>query len=668
MATTKAVDEAQAQARDEAYRAVGAIASLGPKKPSQAALLLPLRYDDLTPRYSDHYEVPIGERVVMRLTVVAPPQIARGARVRLTVGLLDEAGHTFKASAFGGISALKEVLKVGSSVALQLRFRLFDGRPWGSIEGIVPPHWIGRLRPVYPEVPTRMTSEEVREKLLEWLPQAIPHTARFLEARLARGYGPIEGLLAALGAGGWTLEQLLLQAHVPHSARYAAFARDRLLRLATAGAFLKSREHLLPAERDAAPRWKLRTLRRRIATLPFEMTGEQVQAAQEIADRLGTGVRLSHVLIGDVASGKTCTFSVVAAALADAGARTSILLPNAALAAQIYQELSGFWPDIPMALLCGDMAEGSTATARITIGTTSLLHADALPLPDFVIVDEEQKFSVSQKDQLAGFEGHQLLVSATCIPRTLALSATGARSMSVLRAGHAMRSIETRLWEPHQKAELFHELRVAMRGRSFQLLVIYPLREAGDADDPRYSVEVAKRAWEELFPGRVRAITGDDTGEAKAEALRAMRAGEADVIVATTVAEVGINLAALRRVLIVGAERMGLTTLHQIRGRVARLGGEGWCDLLPAGPLSDKARERLQVLVEHADGFEVAARDLELRGYGDLGRQGTRQAGADQTFLFGQPAPPAMLRRLSPVLLPLLERAQAVNSAETPVI
>jgi ATP-dependent DNA helicase RecG len=143
--------------------------------------------------------------------------------------------------------------------------------------------------------------------------------------------------------------------------------------------------------------------------------------------------------------------------------------------------------------------------------------------------------------------------------------------------------------------------------------------------------------WEKLFPGRARLIHGQMTAADKESALADMRSGAAAVLIATTVIEVGMNLPLLRRVVVIHPERFGVSTLHQIRGRVARHGGVGYCDLFLPNPVKETTMERLRILERTQDGFTVAEHDMRLRGVGDLSRISSRQSGADLTFFFGRP-------------------------------
>ncbi len=228
------------------------------------------------------------------------------------------------------------------------------------------------------------------------------------------------------------------------------------------------------------------------------------------------------------------------------------------------------------------------------------------------------------------------------------LARYGVVKVSKLTKPHTPMDIHTRIWSAEQSKELGRQVFETIKNGD-QVLYVYPLREADECEEEKPAGAPGRRGneltsateifekWEKIYPGKVRLIHGQMADDEKTAALCDMREGRAAVLIATTVVEVGTNLPKLRRVVIVHPERHGLTTLHQIRGRVARLGGEGWCDLFLPYPLKEASMKRLQVLEETQDGFKVAEHDMRVRGVGDLSSNSSKQSGADGTFLFGRP-------------------------------
>lgn len=629
------------------------LAPLGVKATWQAALLLPTGYVDPAVRLRDHRLATPDQICSMRVTVASAPRAYFNGAPRVVVVLADTEGQTFHATVFGNTVEWRERLVEGSEHTLNLRFNWFSGRLNGRIVGLSEDDWGDDLKPVYPGVPSVISGDEVRELVLTALPRIIDRAAAEIARRLD-ALGDIGGILADLEAEGWTLRQVIEQAHTPLNRAYAEFAREVLLKLAALDSLASAQAH---HEVASSQPLSLRTLAERKQSFPFELSGAQHAAIDELATAMSGGQRLNAILLGDVGSGKTACYGALAAAAIDAGARVAVLLPSTVLAEQVHTELSHAFVDIAPVLVTGESATARLANAPWVVGTSAVLHR-APGQFDLVIVDEEQRFSVEQKAQLLGPSTHLLLVSATCIPRTQALARYGAATVAVLPSGHVERCITTRVHEHAERSALFAEVRADVR-QGLQVLVIYPLRgdeseeiedDAGHRESDLRSVRGAYEGWCNVFGAdRVRMLTGDAPDDEKREVMRAMKAGEADILLSTTVVEVGVTIPRVRRVVVVAPQRFGLAQLHQLRGRAARTGGEGWFDLLLRGPISEKTRDRLSILVQHANGFEVSMRDLEQRGYGDLALDGRRQAGASERVLFGQACPIAVTDAVYPL-------------------
>ena len=381
--------------------------------------------------------------------------------------------------------------------------------------------------------------------------------------------------------------------------------------------------------------------RRRAPALPYSLTSDQEKAVEEIAADLRCRRPMRRLLSGDVGTGKTVVYALAALSVIDAGGRVAIMLPGQALAQQVHREILEYWPDIaPVAGLYTVETDGVPDSSRLLIGTTALLFRDTGAI-NLLVVDEQQRFSREQREKMLSAGTHLLEVSATCIPRTQALAKYGCLAVSQLTTCHVAKEIRTRIRLPSDRANLFRAVKASL-DRRHQILVVYPKRAKGspgaaESDDELPDAETAFAVWNRLFPGKVRLLHRDMDGTAKAMVLADMRHDRADILVATTVVEVGLTLPRLRRIVVVHAERFGLVTLHQLRGRVARTGGVGYCDLYLPQPVKDDVLDRLQILVDTQDGFEVAAADLRLRGFGDLATASGKQTGSDDTFLFGRP-------------------------------
>lgn len=616
-------------------------APYGIEELAQIPLLFPVGYADCSVSAASVDVLPESEPAVIVLRRDGEPRTLAGRfGPRTTCMARDPSGQRVGIHWLGEAAAFVPALDEGRPV-LALARTESHGRTV-QLQRIVPPAWLGAVLPRYPVRPKGPTSLELAARIRSALSRVIETAAAYVEQRLVP-HAPIAEWMAAIGRPGDRLQGVLHQVHEPDALAAGEAALSAVRTLAAIAALAKVEGH---AGAPARP-WRLESVGQRASALPYHPTDEQRAAIADICAALALPAAMRHLLIGDVGCGKTTVFGVVAAALADAGGRTAILVPTAPLAGQIADELGGSWPDLGIACVAGDSLPGSEREARVVVGTTALLHRDPGAF-DLVVVDEEQKFGTDQKAALVPSGVHRLTVSATPLPRSLALGRYGAMGVSELRRQHVHKQIRKHLWPSIDRGKLWAELAAYLADPAQQLLVVYPRRE-GAPDDALRAARQAAQLWEKHAPGKVRVLTGDDADDAKLRALADMRAGVARILVSTTAVEVGVTLPALRRALVIDPQQHGLMTLHQLYGRVARKGGEGWFDLLPLTPLTSAQKAKLTRFLRCRDGFEVAALDLALRGAGDLGVKGRAQSGADRDLMFGQALRPEELEAAAPV-------------------
>lgn len=386
--------------------------------------------------------------------------------------------------------------------------------------------------------------------------------------------------------------------------------------------------------------------------LPYALTGDQQRALEEIAADMGSGQRMLRLLQGDVGCGKTVVAALAAAMTADAGAQVALMAPTEILARQHLQTLQSLFNELPcrIALLTGKLPKGERETIRrqaengevdILIGTHALFQKDiAFADLGLLIVDEQHRFGVAQRLQLAaksrGGRAHTLVMTATPIPRTLALTAYGDMDISRIREKPPGRTPITTSTVPRDRIDEV----IAAIGRKMaageQIYWVCPLIEEEEDTPPAEGdsareVAAATARFEALkrrFTAegvRIGLLHGRMKSEEKEDILSAFAEGRIGCLVATTVVEVGIDVANATVIVIEQAERFGLAQLHQLRGRVGRGHKPGHCILLYTPPLSETARARLKTMRETDDGFQIAERDLQIRGAGEV--LGTRQSG-----------------------------------------
>ncbi|NYT36798.1 ATP-dependent DNA helicase RecG [Allopusillimonas soli] len=386
-------------------------------------------------------------------------------------------------------------------------------------------------------------------------------------------------------------------------------------------------------------------LERLRASLPFRLTQAQERVVAEISADLGRAFPMHRLLQGDVGSGKTVVAAFAAAQAISAGSQVAIMAPTEILAEQHLHKLSAWLEPLGVcvAWLTGglsgklrrkamqDIAEGR---AQLIVGTQALIQ-DKVDFHSLglVVLDEQHRFGVGQRLQLsrkgeapAGtLLPHQLNMSATPIPRTLAMTFFADLDVSAIDALPPGRSpIITKLIADSRRAEVLDSVTAEVRqGR--QAYWVCPLVEESEALQLQTAVDTHARLAEALPDLRVALIHGKMAPAAKQEVMQAFRDGRIDLLVATTVIEVGVDVPNASLMIIEHAERFGLAQLHQLRGRVGRGSTQSICVLMYQAPLSAIARQRLRAMYETVDGFEIARRDLEQRGPGEF--LGVRQSG-----------------------------------------
>jgi ATP-dependent DNA helicase RecG len=577
----------------------------------------------------------IGEEATVRVTVrSARVRPTRRRNLRLVEASVADSSGPMKAIWFNQ-AYLAERLRSGTSLLLNgkldrsgFRVRTHEfvsgsGAPTGlHTTGIVPVHGAS----------ARLSAAKLRE----WAWQAIDLAGDAIEPLPAalRARHRLPGEADALRA-----------AHFPDSEDEARLARDRLafeellLHQVALAVRRDVRREARPGIAIGAPgepvsRW--------LQSLPFEPTGAQRAAFEEIDADLGSGKPMQRLLMGEVGSGKTVIAVYAMLRALEAGHQAALMAPTETLAEQHAATLDALLAGeaVPFALLTGatpaarrreTLARLASGELGLVVGTHALIEADVeFASLAVCVVDEQHRFGVRQRAALdakgpAGSAPHVLHMTATPIPRTLSLTAYGdldATAIAELPAGR--RPVSTWVVGEEKRAGAYEFIRERLReGR--QAYVVCPLV----SDSEQLQAKAADAEVERLRKGefrdfRVGLLHGQMTSAAKAEAMAAFATGELDVLVATTVIEVGIDVANATVMLIEGAERFGLSQLHQLRGRVGRGEHESHC-ILFADPESELARRRMKAIAATSDGFELAEVDLNLRGEGEI--LGTRQHG-----------------------------------------
>jgi ATP-dependent DNA helicase RecG len=485
-------------------------------------------------------------------------------------------------------------------------------------------------------------------------------------------------------------EPLLRFVHGAAHDLHAGAARRALAeRLAWVEAFTRVRQRILADARWGDARAPVlprddAAIARFVAALGFPLTEAQGRAVEAIEKDLASASPMRRLLLGDVGTGKTAVALAAAAQCVSAGYQCALLVPTGVLAEQyvdaaapLVRALGVRLQRVTAGMRAAERREalGSIASGDplVVVGTHALLEEDiAFARLGLVVVDEQQRLGVAQRlalvrkgegGPMAATRPHLLSLSATPIPRTLALALRGELATTVLDERPRGRlPVTTELRARSGFAAALDDMRAAC-GRGERVFFVCPRIEDDEDEEEIGATGRAESLARALAPARVGVIHGALAPSERAQAMRDFRRGEVQVLVGTTVVEVGIDVPEATLMVVDGAERFGLAQLHQLRGRVGRGERPGRCLLVHDEPLIDLARRRLETLATTSDGAEVARADLALRGAGDLG--GTRQSGIVEDFRWLDPAdPPAWIERVDADARALLARDPALAAPE----
>ena len=489
---------------------------------------------------------------------------------------------------------------------------------------------IGRLLPVYP-LTEGLTADRFRS-----LVEAVLPAVRLWPDPLPAPRREARGLLAR--------DQALVAIHRPETSEQLQQARHRLvfdefllLQLSLMQRRAALRQRSAPVLHGGVEHQGL--VGRFLSLLPFELTGAQKRVLAEIEQDLVRPEPMARLVQGDVGSGKTVVAIAALLRAVEAGCQGALMAPTEVLAAQHYRNLCSWLPPLHVSveLLTGStprrsrrqiLSDLSGGTLRILVGTHALLEDPvAFDRLGLVVVDEQHRFGVRQRNRLLdkGLQPHLLTMTATPIPRTLALSLHGDLDVSQIDELPPGRTpIRTKVVKSSEREEAYELIREqVLQGQ--RIYVVLPLVEESEKVDLRSAVDVHRQLSEEVFPEfNVGLLHGRLASAEKQSVIAEFAGGGTQILVSTTVVEVGVDVPEASVMVIDHADRFGLAQLHQLRGRVGRGAAASYC-LLVNDSRNPLAKQRLEVLVRSNDGFEIAEMDLRFRGPGQV--LGTRQSG-----------------------------------------
>jgi ATP-dependent DNA helicase RecG len=525
---------------------------------------------------------------------------------------------------------------------------------------------MGRVVPVYPltegltQRPMRALLHRIVEgyadRVTEWLPERLRRERALLPA------GPAYRAI-----------------HFPESLEAAQAARGRFvyedfLLLELGLALRRRRQGARPGHTIAPPGALVSCL---LQSLPFRLTAAQERVWSEIRADLARPTPMNRLLQGDVGSGKTIVAVMALLTAVEAGYQAALMAPTEILAEQHLATIRALVDPLGVSVVLltagqkGRERDAARAALRegraaIAVGTHALIQGEVeLEHLGLAVVDEQHRFGVLQRATLRQKGQHPdvLVMTATPIPRTLALTLYGDLDVSVLDELPPGRQPIATGWRPEAKREELYDFIRGQLREGRQAYVVYPLVEETEASDLRAATEMAERLRTKVFPDwPVGLIHGRLGYEAKDAVMQAFKRGEIAVLVATTVIEVGIDVPNASVMVIEHAERFGLAQLHQLRGRVGRGSARSYCILLAGGPLTEDAQRRLDAMRDTQDGFRIAEVDLEIRGPGEF--FGTRQSGLPEFRAADLLRDARLLEVARPDALALVERDPGLRLPE----
>jgi len=649
-AAAGSLDKPAADIKGVGQTVAARLARLGIQSVRDLLYFFPRRFMDFSQRRTVS-TLEIGKEQTIFVSVWEARQVMLG-RMKSTEAVLGDETGNVRAVWFNQPWLAKQ-LKVNVRVALSGRVsefnyvKVLENPEWEVVDDRELLH-TGRMVPVYP-LTGGLYSRQVRALVRNALDAYLANLPEFLPSMVRQRCGLMD------------LRDAVIQAHYPLDHASQNRARQRLafdeLFLLQLGVLSKKRDW---QEEQPGRGFQIeqRDMNGFIEALPFKLTSAQVRVIDEICRDLGRDVPMSRLLQGDVGSGKTVVAAVALLAAVNNKCQGALMAPTEILAEQHFTTLHKLLSavsasssresnvytfkgimrrEIKVALLTGSLAAGDKTRTHallrrgevdIVVGTHALVQREVkFAGLGLVVIDEQHRFGVLQRTALKqkGYNPHLLVMTATPIPRTLALTLFGDLDISTIDEMPPGRQlIKTRWLKPEDRQRAYNFIR-KQAGQGRQSFIICPLIEESESLEAKAAVAEYERLSSDVFPDlRLGLLHGRMKNVDKESVMHRFKDGELDILVSTSVVEVGIDVPNATVMLVEAADRFGLSQLHQFRGRVGRGDSQSYCMLLSENP-SEYGQERLRAIEELTDGFALAEKDLELRGPGEF--FGTRQSG-----------------------------------------
>jgi len=618
---------------------------LGIERLEDLLLFSPFRYEDRTVlKKIAHLQSGEEQTILVEVRAVSLVETSRRRMKIVDAAVSDETG-LLHAKWFNQ-PYLKDLFKRGEKIMLSGKVKAnyyggyhleMENPLYEKIDEEETQLHMGRIVPIYHET-KGLTSRQIRSLIRFLLNLYAAKIPDVLPSFLIQKYNLLSLSQAISGLHFPPAESSLAELNAGQSPFHRRLSFDELFLLQTGLALRKKKfstqEKGISFQTSGLLTDQLRRL------LPFHLTPAQEKVLGEIKTDMASDRPMNRLVQGDVGSGKTLVALMSILITIENGYQAALMAPTEILAEQHYLSIRGYIEQLgkTVALLTSEMRKKAkeeildgVATGKydLVVGTHALIQEGVeFKKLGLVVVDEQHKFGVLQRAKLAGkgYRPDVLIMTATPIPRTLALTLYGDLNISIIDALPLGRSpIRTYLFyaKQRERAYAFVEKELA-KGR--QAYVVCPLIEESEKSDLKAALELSSTLQREIFPHRkIGLLHGRLKREEKESIMREFKEGRIDLLVATTVVEVGIDVPNATVMLIEHAERFGLAQLHQLRGRVGRGSEQSFCLLAAEYPISAEAKRRLDAMVKSSDGFKIAEIDLEIRGPGEF--FGTRQSG-----------------------------------------
>lgn len=640
-------------------------ARLGVEEPSDLLFIVPKSLDDFS-RRSRISLMEQGDRGFFKLKNLTYPKKWDSRKNSKMSGfrLTATDGETVVDLMINGIAFEISKLKPNEFFYCTGKLSEWNGRLQLNDITWIPSKKVGGIYPLYPSVPKVITSERVSEKiniaLENYLDIAIKRIIK------ASACSSEQEVIDGAGIPFGSLKEFFYSLHKPSTVDEFNSAMSAIKQIACFEVVSYAEQKDEIEIEDSFINISDEYVNKLINRTPFPLTSDQKFVIKDIVNDLRSTKPMNRLLSGDVGTGKTIAYMIPAIAAIKEGKRVAIMVQSFLVANQVSKEIKEYFPEIKVVFKAGTMKKKELEEVdrkinegdAIIVGTSAIINS--ITKKDFdldlLIVDEQHRMGKEQREQLRKNHTNILEATATAIPRTMAIISHGGMDISYLKEKPVYKNIKTLIWDESYQKELMKEIQNIVK-EGYQCALVYPVVDETDKlideegeeveeivedNGERRKVKHAVEAYEKMskfFPDNVALLHGKMKDAEKDEVLQGLKANKKQILIASSVIEIGVTLPSMMMLAVIDPDLHGVTSLHQLRGRVDRNGKITASGLSPKfimmvrRNMTEKISNRLNILVSHEDGFEVAEQDMLQRGFGEL--SGTKQSGSTSSIFIG---------------------------------